>query len=83
MDGVEQLTTPELQRLHIECDSLEEERHNLRKELGLTDIGDFRDGRAPIVQDKDPYATNPLSKRWKPKVWDEAWGFGGGHSYNR
>ena len=76
VDGVEQLTTPEIQKLRVEVDALDEERTLLRRELGLTDLTDFRDGRAPIVKDSPTYAPDPVSKRWKPQCWGESWGTG-------
>ncbi|EPY39745.1 hypothetical protein AGDE_04183 [Angomonas deanei] len=78
-DAVPDLTTPELERLHIEADQLEDERLAIRKELGLTDLGDIREGRAPIDKGtKDVLSPPPVSARWKPKVWEETWGTGGG-----
>lgn len=47
--AVPDLTTPTLERLHIEVDQLEDERLALRKELGLMDLGDIREGRDPII----------------------------------
>lgn len=80
-NGVSELTTPELEKLRAECDALEEERIALRKELGLTDIGDFREGRPAVDKGYDPYQPPPTSTRWKPKCWSESWGVGGGHLY--
>lgn len=80
-DAVPDLTTPELERLHIEADQLEDERLALRKELGLTDLGDIREGRPPIKKDGDPFAPPPVSARWKPKTWEEGWGTGGGNRW--
>lgn len=76
--GVEQLTTPALEKVKAECDALEDERVRLRKELGLTDLGDFREGRAPVEKGYAPFQPHPTSKRWKPKCWNESWGTGGG-----
>ena len=72
--GIPDITTPELEKLRYECDALEDERLALQKELGLTDLGDMRDGRAPIDKGYDPFQPPPTSKRWKPKCWGEAWG---------
>lgn len=47
--AVPDLTTPALERLHIEADQLEDERLAWRKELGLTDLGDIREGRDSII----------------------------------
>ncbi len=79
--GVSELTTPELEKLKAECDALEEERIALRRELGLTDTGDYREGRAPVDKGYDPFQPPPTSTRWKPKCWAESWGAGGGHVY--
>lgn len=80
-DGVSDLTTPELERLRIEADQLEDERLAIRKELGLTDLGDIREGRPPIKQEQDPYQPPPVNARWKPKTWEEGWGTGGGNRW--
>lgn len=77
-EGVPDLTTPELEKLRIECDALDEERVNLRKELGLTILGDMREGREPIDKGYAPFQPPPTSDRWKPRVWQESWGVGGG-----
>lgn len=77
-DAVSDLTTPELERMRIESDQLEDERLALRKELGLTDLGDMREGRDPVVKGHDPFGVPPTSTRWKPKCWEESWGTGGG-----
>lgn len=47
--AVPDLTTPALERLHIEADQLEDERLAWRKELGLTDLGDIREGRESVI----------------------------------
>lgn len=47
--AIPDLTTPALERLHIEADQLEDERLAWRKELGLTDLGDIREGRDPVI----------------------------------
>lgn len=47
--AIPDLTTPVLERLHIEADQLEDERLAWRKELGLTDLGDIREGRDPVI----------------------------------
>merc|ERR1712000_173061 len=80
-NGVSELTTPELEKLRAECDALEEERIALRKELGLTDIGDWREGRPAVDKGYDPFQPPPTSTRWKPKCWSESWGAGGGNLY--
>lgn len=80
-NGVSDLTTPELEKLKAECDALEEERIALRRELGLTDTGDFRENRAPVDKGYDPFQPPPTSTRWKPKCWSESWGAGGGQVY--
>lgn len=103
-DAVPDLTTPMLERLRTESDQLEDERLALRKELGLTDLGDIREGRDPIVCDgragvmsasdstgrrreegettsPAPFQPPPVSTRWKPRCWEEAWGTGGGVPY--
>lgn len=77
-DAVPDLTTPELERLRIESDQLEDERLALRKELGLTDLGDIREGRGPIDTGHAPFQMPPVSARWKPKCWEEPWGTGSG-----
>jgi hypothetical protein len=77
--AVPDLTTPELEKLRSEFDALDWERATLRKELGLTDLGDVREGRPPILPD-DPhrglFQPPPTSKRWKPQCWQESWGVG-------
>ncbi|EPY22904.1 hypothetical protein STCU_08055 [Strigomonas culicis] len=82
-DAVPDLTTPELERLRIEADQLEDERWAIRKELGLTDLGDIREGRDPIAKDncREPFQPPPVSSRWKPKCWEETWGTGSGLLY--
>jgi len=81
-DAVPDLTTPELERLRIEADQLEDERLALRKELGLTDLGDIREGRPPIKKEhEDTFMPPPTSARWKPKTWEESWGTGGGNKW--
>ena len=75
--GIAELTTPELERIRAECDALEDERLALRKELGLVDLTDFREGRDAIDRGFDPFQPPPTSGRWKPKVWQESWGDGG------
>nr|CCC90338.1 conserved hypothetical protein [Trypanosoma congolense IL3000] len=79
-DAVPDLTSPELERLRIEADQLEDERLAIRKELGLTDLGDVREGRTPIDKAgaREPFQPPPVSSRWRPKCWEEAWGTGGG-----
>ncbi|CCW61309.1 unnamed protein product [Phytomonas sp. EM1] len=77
-DAVPDLSTPELERLRVESDQLEDERLAIRKELGLTDLGDIREGRDPIQQDHAPFEPPPVSKHWKPRCWDESWGTGAG-----
>lgn len=77
-DAVPDLTTPELERMRIESDQLEDERLAIRRELGLTDLGDIRENRDPIQRDHDPFQPPPVSTRWKPKCWEEPWGTGGG-----
>jgi hypothetical protein len=72
-DAVPDLTSPELERLRLEAEQLEEQRHAIRCELGLTDLGDIREGRPPIDKGDEPYR-RPVSKNYKPKVWDETWG---------
>ncbi|AAZ11171.1 hypothetical protein, conserved [Trypanosoma brucei brucei TREU927] len=82
-DAVPDLTTPELERLRIEADQLEDERLAIRKELGLTDLGDIREGRNPIDKDgaREPFQPPPVSTRWRPKCWEEAWGTGAGNKW--
>jgi hypothetical protein len=79
--GIADLTTPELEKLRMECDALEDERVALRKELGLMDLTDFREGRESIDQGFDPFQPPPTSGRWKPKCWQESWGVGGANPY--
>ncbi|ESL07880.1 hypothetical protein TRSC58_04427 [Trypanosoma rangeli SC58] len=82
-DAVPDLTTPELERLRVEVDQIEDERLAIRKELGLTDLGDIREGRDPI--DKaggcEPFQPPPVSSRWRPKCWEEMWGTGAGNKW--
>lgn len=73
-DAVPDLTTPELERLRIEADQLDDDRWAIRKELGLTDLGDIREGRPPIKKEGDLFMPPPVSTRWKPKTWEESWG---------
>jgi hypothetical protein len=82
--GVADITTPELERLKAECDALEDERVKLKKELGLTDIGDIREGRPAVDRGYAPLQPSPTTQRWKPHCWGEAWGAGGAqwHSPN-
>lgn len=80
-DAVPDLTTPELERMRIESDQLEDERLAIRKELGLTDLGDIREGRDPIQRDHAPFQPPPVSTRWKPKCWEESWGTGSGMKF--
>ncbi|KAG5512077.1 hypothetical protein GH5_08034 [Leishmania sp. Ghana 2012 LV757] len=80
-DAVPDLTTPELERMRIESSQLEDERLAIRKELGLTDLGDIREGREPITRDHAPFQPPPVSQRWKPKCWEESWGTGSGMKY--
>ncbi|PBJ69220.1 hypothetical protein TcG_08109 [Trypanosoma cruzi] len=82
-DAVPDLTTPELERLRVEVDQLEDERLAIRKELGLTDLGDIREGRDPIDKPgaREPFQPPPLSSRWRPKCWEEAWGTGAGNKW--
>ena len=80
-DAVPDLTTPELERLRIESDQLEDERLATRKELGLTDLGDIRDGRDPIDKGYAPFQPRPSSETFAPKCWSESWGTGGGHKW--
>eukprot|EP00164_Ancoracysta_twista_P001412 GFYU01001838.1.p1 GENE.GFYU01001838.1~~GFYU01001838.1.p1 ORF type:complete len:152 (+),score=14.99 GFYU01001838.1:62-457(+) len=80
-DAVPDLSTPEMERLRIENDQLEDERIAIRKELGLTDLGDIREGRDPIDKGYAPFQPPPVSARWKPKCWEESWGTGGGHRW--
>lgn len=80
-DGVPDLTTPEIERLRIEFEQLEDERLATRKELGLTDLGDIREGRDPIDKGHNPFQPPPVSGRFKPKVWEESWGTGAGHHW--
>ena len=80
-DAVPDLSTPEMERLRIENDQLEDERIAIRKELGLTDLGDIREGRDPIDKGYAPFQPPPVSSRWKPKCWEESWGTGGGHRW--
>lgn len=47
--AIPDLTTPALERLHIEADQLEDDRLAIRKELGLMDLGDIREGRDPVI----------------------------------
>lgn len=47
--AIPDLTTPALEKHRIETDQLEDERLALRKELGLTDLGDIREGRDPVI----------------------------------
>lgn len=93
--AVPDLTTPILERLHLETDQLEDERLAYRKELGLTDLGDIREGRDPIVPGDPsqpdggklmqtttgtgPFQPPPVSTRWKPQCWEEPWGTGSGY----
>jgi hypothetical protein len=72
-DAVPDLSSPELERMRLEADQLEDHRLAFRLELGLTDLGDIREGRPPIDKGEEPYR-RPLSKKYKPKVWDEQWG---------
>jgi hypothetical protein len=76
--GIADLTTPELEKLRAECDALEDERLALRKELGLSDVADFREGREAVDRGYDPFQPPPTSGRWKPQCWQESWGVGGG-----
>ncbi|KAG8348912.1 hypothetical protein ERJ75_000421400 [Trypanosoma vivax] len=82
-DAVPDLTTPELERLRIETDQSEDERLAIRKELGLMDLGDIREGRSPIDKPgaRDPFQPPPVSSRWRPKCWEEAWGTGVGNKW--
>ena len=76
---VPKLTTPELEKLRAEHDALDHEKATLQKELGITDIGDVREGRPPVLPDdvtRGMYQPPPTSKRWKPQCWQEAWGVG-------
>ena len=75
--AVPDLTTPELEKLRAECEGLEQERLAIRKELGLTDLGDVREGRGHVLPDdptRGPFQPPPTSKRWKPQCWQETWG---------
>lgn len=72
--GIADLTTPELEKLRAECDALEDERVALRKELGLTNVSDWREGREPVDKGYDPFQPPPTTKRFKPQVWEEPWG---------
>ncbi|KAH9588734.1 hypothetical protein LSM04_002682 [Trypanosoma melophagium] len=79
-DAVPALTTPELERLRLETDRLEDERLAHRRELGLTDLGDIREGRGAITKPgaREPFQPPPVSSRWRPKCWEESWGTGAG-----
>ena len=72
-DAVPDLSSPELERLRLETEQLDDHRLAIRIELGLTDLGDIREGRPPIDKGEEPYR-RPLTKDYKPRVWDEAWG---------
>lgn len=72
-DAVPDLSSPELERLRLEADQLDDQRLAIRLELGLTDLGDMREGRPPIDKGDSPYM-KPITARYKPRVWDESWG---------
>eukprot|EP00796_Vickermania_ingenoplastis_P007709 gene7709-5408_t len=79
-DAVPDLTTPTLEKLRIEADQLEDQRLDLRKELGLTDLGGYSRRTRPHRPwgREGPFQPPPVSSRWKPKCWEEPWGTGGG-----
>eukprot|EP00760_Papus_ankaliazontas_P035271 PhM_4_TR7720/c0_g1_i1/m.56145 len=76
-----ELKTPELERLRLEVEHMEQDRHRVRKELGLTDISDEKEGREPADPGPTPFAPGQTSARWKPKCWHEPWGQGGGQGF--